>query len=168
MSHRLSLLSRPTVIVLLLLMSVGCVNMQQPNAPHDDKARITGGLAAIAGESSSEVNTITSDDVENHPVTYTEQLLRGQIAGVEVLEKPGGGFSIRIRGSSSIYGSSEPLYVVDGMQVMNDSRLGLSWLNIHDIKKIEVLKRAGETAMYGTRGANGVVLITTKPGPEGQ
>ncbi len=86
------------------------------------------------------------------------------MAGVRVIELPGGGFSVRIRGKSSILASTEPLYVVDGMQILHNRREGLSWINVHDIEKIEVLKDVSATALYGTRGANGVVLITTKRG----
>ena len=165
--------SRITGLVLgaVFFLNAGCASTQPPDEVEptvQQDERIAGGIAAVAGEAAGKDDTITRKDVENRPGTFAEQLLQGQVAGVEVIERPGGGFSVRIRGKSSILGGSEPLYVVDGMQITQDSRQGLSWLNIHDIEKIEVLKNASATAIYGTRGANGVVLITTKRGFENQ
>jgi len=91
-----------------------------------------------------------------------EEMLRGRVAGVEVLDLPGGGISVRIRGVTSVGLSTEPLYVVDGMPVRAEAGGGLNWLNPRDVQRIEVLKDPGSTAFWGSRGANGVVLITTK------
>lgn len=94
-----------------------------------------------------------------------EELIAGRIPGVQVLRGVNGGFSLRIRGgTSSIHGNNEPLYVVDGMPVQNTAGRGLDWLNPNDIAWIEVLKDASTLSQYGVRGANGVVLITTKRG----
>ena len=150
-----SSLSSCLMLGLMLFLIAGCSGPQsttQSDNARDDSERISGGIAAVAGEAAGKEDTVTRKDVESRPGAFAEELLQGRVPGVEVIERPGGGFSIRIRGNSSIMGSNEPLYVVDGMQVMDDTRGGLSWLNIHDIEKIEVLKNASDTAIYGTRG----------------
>ena len=90
-----------------------------------------------------------------------EELFAGRFPGVEVFRAPSGGISIRIRGASTFLGSSEPLYIIDGAKVQSGPG-GLLFLDPGDIKKIEVLKDIGSTAIYGSEGANGVILITTK------
>ena len=90
-----------------------------------------------------------------------EELFAGKFAGVEVLRVPTGGISIRIRGSNTLLGSSEPLYIIDGARVQSGPG-GLLFLDPGDISKIEVLKDIGSTSIYGSEGANGVILITTK------
>jgi TonB-linked SusC/RagA family outer membrane protein len=124
------------------------------------------------------VVSIKSDDLKAVPVTSFDQALQGRAAGVQVVQStgaPGGETNIRIRGTSSVNASSEPLYVIDGMLINGDGgemsvggrgpRIGaLSTINPGDIESIEILKDASATAIYGSRGANGVVLITTKKG----
>ena len=124
--------------------------------------------------------TSVTPNVERQPVTSVEQTLQGTAPGVQVTQAsaaPGGGMSIRIRGGSSVNGSNEPLYVIDGFPVENDAASAspgdggrgatapanpLAALNPNDIQSIEILKDASATAIYGARGANGVLLITTK------
>jgi TonB-dependent SusC/RagA subfamily outer membrane receptor len=103
--------------------------------------------------------TATSEDWAGMTPARAEELFVGRFAGVRVVSAPGG-ISVRIRGQNSINGNSAPLYVVDGMPF--DAPNGLLSVNPSDIAKIEVLKDIGSTAFYGVRGANGVVLITTK------
>lgn len=93
-------------------------------------------------------------------VSRVEELLEGR-PGVEVLRTADGGYSVRIRGVGSFMSSEEPLWVVDGVPVDLRGR-GLSWLNPADVARIEVLKNATDTAIYGVRGSNGVIVITTK------
>ena len=112
-------------------------------------------VAATAGE-------LTDEDVKDVRVVRAEELLVGRFAGVEVIPLPGGGVSVRIRGATSVSLSTEPLYVVDGMPIHAEPGGALKWLAPRDIAKIEVLKDIGSTAFYGVRGANGVILITTK------
>jgi TonB-dependent SusC/RagA subfamily outer membrane receptor len=116
------------------------------------------------GMTASAVSTVSGEDLRGIPTARVEELLEGRSAGVQVIRWPGGGISVRIRGRSSIYGDNEPLYVIDGMPVEVTTGHGLSWLNPGDIQRIEVLKDASATAVYGMRGANGVVLITTRHG----
>ncbi len=124
------------------------------------------------------VVSIKSEELKAVPVTTFDQALQGRAAGVQVVQStgaPGGETNIRIRGTSSVNASSEPLYVIDGMLINSDGgemsvggrgpRIGaLSTINPGDIESIEILKDASATAIYGSRGANGVVLITTKKG----
>ena len=101
-------------------------------------------------------------NVENETGKSVEELFAGRFPGVQVFRLASGGISIRIRGGgNTFYGSSEPLYVVDGTPVQSGEG-GLQFLNPSDISQIEVLKDAAQTAIYGVQGANGVVLITTK------
>ncbi|AWM33242.1 SusC/RagA family TonB-linked outer membrane protein [Hymenobacter nivis] len=127
------------------------------------------------------VSTVNSADYKDQPIISVDQALQGRAAGVQVVQSsgtPGGGISVRVRGAASIGGSNEPLYVVDGLPVVTTSPTqqgaggqltnGLSDLNPNDIESIEVLKDAASAAIYGSRGSNGVVLITTKRGKSGK
>ena len=120
------------------------------------------------------ISSISASDIEKQSITSPQEALQGQIAGVRVTKNsgaPGGGSTVRIRGTSSIRAGNNPLYVVDGLPISggsSPSQNPLSLINPQDIVSIEVLKDASATAIYGARGANGVVLITTKQGGEGQ
>lgn len=105
--------------------------------------------------------TDTTPSVGWRPGLSVEQLLAGRISGVTVTRGARGGISVRIRGPSSFYLSSEPLYVVDGAPVNVGPGGNLTWLNPQDIASIMVLKDPSSTAMYGVRGANGVIVIRT-------
>ncbi len=94
-----------------------------------------------------------------------EELLAGRFPGVDVIPLAGGGFTIRIRGGTSLAGSDEPLYVLDGMVIAPGPGGALQGIDPADIARIEVLKDVGSMALYGVRGANGVIVITTKRGP---
>lgn len=112
------------------------------------------------------VSQVKSGELNAFPSSNLLQALSGRSSGVQVIQNtgaPGASTSIRIRGANSIQGSNEPLYVVDGFPINNPTAL-----NNSDIESIEVLKDASSTAIYGSRGANGVVLITTKRGKEGK
>lgn len=121
---------------------------------------------------------VSGDAIQNLPVTTFEQAIQGRAAGVLVTSqngKLGQGMNIRIRGSSSISASNEPLYVVDGMIITTDNLSSngattnpLADLNTNDIQSIEILKDASSAGIYGSRGANGVVMITTKRGKAGK
>ncbi|AZQ64772.1 TonB-dependent receptor [Flammeovirga pectinis] len=109
------------------------------------------------------VGSIKNEDLKTLPVARADQALQGRIAGVDVQNNnsaPNGHTSIRIRGSNSIVGGNNPLIVLDGFQ----SGVSLNQINPNDIESIEVLKDASATAIYGSKGANGVILITTKNG----
>lgn len=129
------------------------------------------------------VSSINAEQIKKTVNTSLDQALAGRAAGVQVTQasgQPGGAVSIRIRGGNSINGGNEPLYVIDGFPVYSDNTASssganrgpatnaLASLNPNDIENIEILKDASATAIYGTRGANGVVIITTKRGKSGQ
>jgi TonB-dependent SusC/RagA subfamily outer membrane receptor len=109
-------------------------------------------------------STITSEDIQRTTGDdqQIEKALAGRVAGVIVTQVPGGGIAVRIRGGSSLYGNNAPLYIVDGMPVQAGENGALSGINPYDIESIKVLKDPAETAMYGSRGANGVIVIRLK------
>lgn len=107
------------------------------------------------------VQSTTAEELKHVRVKRVEELLAGRFPGVHVLPTPSGGFSIRIRGAGSLR-DTEPLYVVDGMPVEVTPGRGLDWLDPTDIARIDVLKNPAETSIFGVRGANGVIVITTK------
>ncbi|HZW66344.1 MAG TPA: TonB-dependent receptor plug domain-containing protein, partial [Hanamia sp.] len=112
------------------------------------------------------VSVVTSKDIENRPIIDAGEALQGKAAGVQVTSnsgKPAAGLSIRIRGSSSISAGNDPLYIVDGIPTTD-----ISEFNPDDIASISILKDAASAAIYGTRAANGVVVITTKKGVPGK
>jgi TonB-linked SusC/RagA family outer membrane protein len=131
------------------------------------KSTLTGNIAKLGG-----------DKIENLPVPSVEQALQGRTSGVfveAVNGKPGGAVRVRIRGASSITASNQPLYVIDGIPVTTESQNNsgaalnpLADLNFNDVESIEILKDASAGAIYGSRAANGVVLITTKKGKQGK
>ena len=119
------------------------------------------------------VSSISEEDIERQTVSSPEQLLQGQVSGVQVTKNtgaPGGGSTVRIRGVNSIQAGNDPLYVIDGLPVSGSSSQSespLALINPQDIVSIEVLKDASATAIYGSRGANGVILVTTNRGQSG-
>ncbi len=114
------------------------------------------------------VSHIGSEELQTRPVNNAFEALQGKAAGVDITsnERPGTVGSIRIRGERSLTASNDPLYVVDGVPLMSAS--GIETLNPRDIESIDILKDASATAIYGSRGANGVVIVTTKQGKSGQ
>ena len=121
-----------------------------------------------AGSSRHASNTIQGDEFEGRTVVRVEEMLRGRVAGVEVYPSADG-LIVRVRsaGTSGVgLSGDQPLFVIDGLPIELGARGALVGLNPKDIESITVLKSASETAMYGARGANGVVLITTiRPPP---
>lgn len=134
------------------------------------------------------VSSLKEEDFNPGANASVDQLILGRASGVQINQtssEPGGGVSVRIRGASSLNAGNEPLYVIDGLPVDNSSSLSasgggtgtssnlnprnpLNSLNPNDIASIEILKDASATAIYGSRGANGVILITTKKGKNGK
>ncbi len=106
--------------------------------------------------------TLTAEDIERAPGKPIEELLISRFPGVVVTRTPDGGIAVRIRGTTSIHGSNEPLYVIDGVPIRPGPGGSLFGINPYDIKSIEVLKNPANTTMYGVQGANGVIVITTK------
>ncbi len=148
---------------------VGCGAARSAPPPSESPPEARGGAGrSVASEGTGSVTVIDGDDLHGNPAPQLEGMLEGRVAGVQIIRLAGGGISVRIRGPGSIGGDTEPLYVVDGMLVHATAERGLYWLNPADIRRIEILKDASTTSMYGVRGANGVVLITTRRGTRDQ
>jgi TonB-linked SusC/RagA family outer membrane protein len=150
------------------------------------EVRVNAGYYTVKeSERTGSISRITAKDIENQPVTNVLATMQGRMAGVNVTQTtgmPGGGFEIQIRGQNSIRPeANNPLYIIDGVPYTSDP-IGynqtstvfptvtspLNSINPDAIESIEILKDADATAIYGSRGANGVVLITTKKGKEGK
>ncbi|WP_143307078.1 TonB-dependent receptor [Chitinophaga vietnamensis] len=113
------------------------------------------------------ISSVRASDIESQPVTRLEQVLQGRTSGLTVTSssgQPGSGASVRVRGITS-FNNNDPLWVVDGVVVDNG---GIGYLNQYDIESVEVLKDAASQAIYGTRAASGVILVTTKKGKAGK
>lgn len=112
------------------------------------------------------VSVVSTEDMKLRPVSEASGFIQGKVAGVQVQQTsglPGGGMTVRIRGASSIASSNDPLYVVDGVPV-GEGNYAIAYLSPNDIESMSILKDASSAAIYGSRAANGVVLITTKQG----
>ena len=112
------------------------------------------------------VSIVSNEDMKLRPVSEASGFIQGKVAGVQVQQTsglPGGGMTVRIRGASSIASSNDPLYVVDGVPV-GEGNYAIAYLSPNDIESMSILKDASSAAIYGSRAANGVVLITTKQG----
>ena len=146
-----------------------------------DEAVVTGYSTRERRNLATSISTIDGSTINELPAASADAALQGRAPGVTVLRSsgtPGSGVSVRIRGATSISGSNQPLYIVDGVPVSSgsNSAIGvgnqglnaLATVDTGDIESIEVLKDAAATAIYGTRAANGVVIITTKRGRAGQ
>jgi TonB-dependent SusC/RagA subfamily outer membrane receptor len=105
---------------------------------------------------------VTADDIERSPGTPIEQIIESKIPGIQVTRSIGGGIVIRIHGISSFYSNNDPLYVIDGTPMEPGPGGALTGVNPYDIETIRVLKDPAETGIYGVRGANGVIVVTTK------
>ncbi len=111
---------------------------------------------------------VGAEALTERPVSNAFEALQGKAAGVDITtsERPGTVGDIRIRGARSLTASSDPLYVVDGVPLLSGA--AIETLNPRDIESIDILKDASATAIYGSRGANGVIIVTTKQGKEGR
>ena len=151
-----------------------------------DEVVIVGYGTVLKKDVTGSLAEVTVSDAIRSSTNSVDQLLQGRAAGVQVIQNladPGSGISVRIRGANSLRGNNEPLYVIDGVIISSagedvasagvgmtgqDAQNGLAGINPRDIEEIRVLKDASATAIYGSRGANGVVLITTKKGKSGE
>ena len=174
-------LSVPDETAVLIFSFVGYVNQEVsvgsrtvfdirlvPDQKALDEVVVVGYGTVKKSDLTGSLSQVKSKDINSYPATNVLQALSGRAAGVQVLQNtgaPGGSVSVRIRGTNSIQGSNEPLYVVDGFPMSGSNP---TVLNNADIENIEILKDASATAIYGSRGANGVVLITTKRGKAGK
>ena len=160
------------------------VTLQEDAAALEEVVVIGYGSTSVKDATGS-VASVTSEDFQKGVISSPEQLIQGKTAGVQIASgsgEPGSGIAIRIRGTSSVRSNNNPLFVVDGVPLPSGdtsaegsdigvgssaARNPLSFLNPNDIENISILKDASSTAIYGSRGANGVVIITTKSGRGG-
>ena len=164
-----------TIASLASFLLVGCAPLSTPGpsaAPGGDEA--SGGNEAAGGNDEVRVGygsqdpdhltgavvSVRAADI-GHEVTSFEDLVQGHLAGVYVQHLADGGIALRIRGASSLLAGGEPLYVINGQIINGPEGSALLGVDPREITRIDVLKDAGATAIYGSRGANGVVLITT-------
>ncbi|GAA4453180.1 TonB-dependent receptor [Nibrella saemangeumensis] len=174
-------LNVPDDAVTLVFSYVGYVNQEVvlgtrtnldvqlvPDQKTLDEVVVVGYGTVKKSDLTGSLSQVKAKELNAFPTTNVLQALSGRAAGVQVLQNtgaPGGPVSVRIRGTNSIQGSNEPLYVVDGFPISGNNP---TVLNNADIENIEILKDASATAIYGSRGANGVILITTKRGKAGK
>jgi TonB-linked SusC/RagA family outer membrane protein len=162
------------------------------NSKNLDDVIVVGYGSRKKSEVTGAITSVKAAELLQTPVANLAQGLQGRVAGLQITQNnaaPGGSISVRLRGTNSINGSSEPLYIIDGVQIQNTTPAGvsgpttlgnisgvggnsnavssLSLLNPNDIESIEVLKDASAAAIYGSQAANGVIIITTKRGKAG-
>lgn len=140
--------------------------VMQEDAQTLDEIIVIGYGVQRKGDLTTAVSTVGSEAIAERPVIAAAQALQGKAAGVQVVQtsgKPGGDISVRIRGNTSLKASNAPLYIVDGVPMES-----MSTISPNDIESMSVLKDASSAAIYGSRAANGVVLITTKKGQKGR
>lgn len=131
-----------------------------------DEIVVIGYGTAKRKDVTTSISTVSTKDLDQRPITSAGQAIQGKVAGVSVIQPngaPGGELSIRVRGTTSFNGSNDPLYVVDGVPVDK-----IDFLAPNDITSMQIMKDASAAAIYGSRAANGVVLITTKAGQKGE
>ncbi len=152
------------VLLLVALLSACASGRPRTSARPPVDSISTGYGREARGEVTGSVSSIKADTLHDRSATQLEQLITGRASGVEVL-RMGGKISLRIRGAASFMATSEPLYVIDGVQIVSATFSdAMSGINPADVLRIDVLKDAAATAIYGTSGANGVVVVTTRRG----
>ncbi len=160
--------------------------MMIPDLEQLEEVVVVGYGSLLKKDLTGSLSQVEVDEEVANQSNSIDQLLQGRAAGVQVIQNggtPGAGISVKIRGTNSLRGNNEPLYVVDGVIISSagedvlpagvgnsgqESQNGLNGINPRDIESIQVLKDASATAIYGSRGANGVVVITTKKGKSGK
>ncbi|HKG94663.1 MAG TPA: TonB-dependent receptor plug domain-containing protein [Gemmatimonadaceae bacterium] len=151
-------------LTLLAITAAGChLGALPQNRPHPPGSReINVGYGTMSrSHITSAVSSIDSSAIENRGAVTIEEALLGRVSGVDVL-RTARGVEVRIRGVNSFYGSSAPLFVIDGVPLPLGMSSPLAGLSPHDVARVDVLKDASAAAIYGSRGGNGVILITTK------
>jgi TonB-dependent starch-binding outer membrane protein SusC len=170
----------------ITLGAVNVVDVAMVSGSSLDEVVVIGYGSVRKTDATGAVTSITEKNFNKGIAVSPEQLIQGRAAGVSITSnsgEPGAGMNIRIRGTSSVRGGNNPLYVVDGVPLTSDettpgsdggglgrtaARNPLNFMNPNDIASIDILKDASATAIYGSRGANGVVIITTKSGESGK
>ncbi len=151
--------------LLVVALTAGCASHVRPPAgPQPADSVSTGYTKEARGDLTSAVSSVRADTLHDQTAVTLEKLAM-RLSGVEIIQLGGGRISLRVRGAASFMANSEPLYVIDGVRVSAASFSdALGGVNPADVVRIDVLKDASSTAIYGTEGANGVVVITTRRG----
>ena len=155
-TQEIAINSRSVINVVMEESTIGLKEVIAVGYGTQSKRTITGSIQSVG-----------SEDLADMPVTTTAQKLQGKLSGVQITQttgKPGEGMKVRVRGQASLTAGNDPLYVVDGFPIIGD----ISSINPNEIESISVLKDASSAALYGSRAANGVVLVTTKHGKPGK
>jgi TonB-dependent starch-binding outer membrane protein SusC len=164
MSTQTMRVTRGLGLLFVLVAAVGCHNATSRKLSPAEMADL--GLGTSAQPAAHAAGAVSSVDMSQaRQVSRIEDLFAGRVAGVSAQRLPNGRLSVRIRGSHTMLANDEPLYVVDGLPISGSNvDAVLAGIDPRDVERIDVLKDAGSTAMYGSRGAAGVILITTKRG----
>ena len=158
-SNGLPALALSTVVIL----GMACGGQRPPPTIDRDQQVAVGYDRVDERDVTGAVGSLGREELAGIRVSRVEELIRDRVAGVQVKRQPNGDYSIRIRGTRSLVGNNEPLIVIDGMAVSAQGMAtALAGIAPNDVVRIDVLKDAGSTAAYGSRGANGVILITTR------
>jgi TonB-dependent starch-binding outer membrane protein SusC len=156
------------LMCLFTLGTAGCSRHRATPAPsHAGSGGGTGETVSVGygtqdvHDATTAIGSLARDDVRTQDFARVEEMLAGRVAGLQVIRRANGGYALRIRGAASLRNNREPLVVIDGIPV--SARLNpLAGLAPQDIERIDVLKDASATAIYGVRGGNGVIVITTR------
>lgn len=147
---------------LAVLFSAACSSNPAPRSPAEGEGVAVGYGVQDERHFAGSATSIKSDDIERMQFARIEDLIRASVPGVQIIGQ-GARMSIRLRGPSTIIGNTEPLIVVDGVPLLQGTGVGgLATISPRDVARIDVLRDAGSTAIYGSRGANGVIIITTR------
>lgn len=162
-THRVAALAGAVALPLAVACGPAISSRNSEPGPDREETLVNVGYGQQAADHViGSTSSLDEASIRNLRVGRVEQLLEGRIPGLQVI-RTGRGYTLRIRGVGSLLASNEPLVVVDGMPVEAfGTPGGLGWINPGDIERIDVLKDASSTSIYGSRGANGVILITTK------
>jgi len=145
-------------VVLLIPLWLGCASSGKQPA---STGPVDIGYGTVdAADATGAVHSADANDMRGIPYTRVEEMIAARFPGVNVRANRDGTYTIRIRGETSVNGNNDPLVVVDGVPAMDVGVLAM--INPNEVSRIDVLRDAGSTAIYGSRGANGVILIRTK------
>jgi TonB-dependent starch-binding outer membrane protein SusC len=153
------------MMALSLLLTTGCASSEQAAIEKRGADEVAVGYGTQSrSDVTGAVSTIDGRDFKYDRAVRLEELIEGRVPGVRVVRTANGGMMLRIRGAGTFANSGEPLYVIDGVPLAAAPGEALIGLNPHDVHSIAILKDAAATAIYGSRGGNGVIVITTKRG----
>jgi TonB-dependent starch-binding outer membrane protein SusC len=147
---------------IVVAVAAGCATGGANHTASPDRGMVQTGYGSVKSEDvTGSVSSLNAEELGRMRYAHMAEMLEGRVPGLVVTRQAGGGFSLRIRGTSSLTGNNEPLIVIDGMPLnpFGGSR-ALASISPRDVERIDVLK-GSETTLYGSRGANGVIVITT-------